>query len=192
MQRNQHSNEFKEQALSKVRARGSRTLQSMATELNMSLGTLKGWLKRSGLEGTGLLRGEGHEMTLPGDVPARLWSPVQRLLALQESHALSGPALHAWVARRRACSSINWCSGAMPSAHPLRRPPATLPTPPCASCKAGTPSCSARCFARTARWRRPRPCWSFKKSFKRWSCSNRRERTNEHPQTASNPAGADR
>ena len=96
MQRNQHSNEFKEQALSKVRARGSRTLQSMATELNMSLGTLKGWLKRSGLEGTGLLRGEGHEMTLPGDVPARLWSPVQRLLALQESHALSGPALHAW------------------------------------------------------------------------------------------------
>jgi transposase-like protein len=96
MQRNQHSNEFKEQALSKVRARGSRTLQSMATELNMSLGTLKGWLKHSGLEGAGLLRGEGQEMTLPGDVPARLWSPLQRLLALQESHALSGPALHAW------------------------------------------------------------------------------------------------
>ena len=33
---------------------------------------------------------------LPNDVPARQWSAVQRLLALQESHALSGEALHAW------------------------------------------------------------------------------------------------
>ena len=92
MQRNQHSPEFKEQALSKVRARGSRTLESVATELNMSLGTLKGWLKRSGLESAG----SPHAVTLPGDVPARQWTPVQRLLALNESHPLSGPALHAW------------------------------------------------------------------------------------------------
>ena len=41
MQRNQHSREFKEQALSKARARGLRTLGSLATELNMFLGTLK-------------------------------------------------------------------------------------------------------------------------------------------------------
>ena len=92
MQRNQHSVEFKEQALSKARTRGSRTLQSLASELNMSLGTLKGWLKRSGSEGAGL----PHAATLPGDVPARQWTPVQRLLALHESHALSGHALHAW------------------------------------------------------------------------------------------------
>ena len=92
MQRNQHSPEFIEQALSKARERGSRTLQSVATELNMSLGTLKGWLKRSGPQAAGL----PHAPTLLGDVPARQWTPVQRLLALNESHVLQGPALHAW------------------------------------------------------------------------------------------------
>ena len=46
MQKNQHSPEFIKQTLIKARARGSRTLESVATELNMSLGTLKGWLKR--------------------------------------------------------------------------------------------------------------------------------------------------
>ena len=92
MQRNQHSPEFIEQALSKARERGSRTLQSLAAELNMSLGTLKGWLKRSGSQGAVL----PHALVLPGDVPAGQWTPVQRLLALHESHALQGPALHAW------------------------------------------------------------------------------------------------
>jgi len=92
MPRNQHPPEFQEQALSKVRSRGKRTLESVAAELNMPLGTLKGWLKRSGLEGVGL----PHAANPLGDVPARQWSPAQRLLALQESHALSGSALHAW------------------------------------------------------------------------------------------------
>ena len=92
MQRNQHSPEFIEQALSKARTRGTRTLATVATELNMSLGTLKGWLKRSRPSGAGL----PHAATLPGDVPAAQWTPVQRLLALNESHALTGPALHAW------------------------------------------------------------------------------------------------
>jgi len=92
MKRNRHSPEFIEQALSKARERGSRTLQSVAAELNMSLGTLKGWLKRPGPTGAGL----PHAPSLPADVPARQWTPVQRLLALNESHALQGPALHAW------------------------------------------------------------------------------------------------
>ena len=47
MQRNRYSSEFKEQAISKVRQRGSRTLESVANELNISLGRLKGWLKAS-------------------------------------------------------------------------------------------------------------------------------------------------
>ena len=42
MQRNQHSTEFKEQALSKARTRGVRTLELVAKELNMSVGALKG------------------------------------------------------------------------------------------------------------------------------------------------------
>jgi transposase-like protein len=92
MQRNQHSKEFKDQALSKARERGTRTLESVAAELNMPLGTLKGWLKTSSAKGRLL----PHEQALPSDVPARQWTPVQRLLALNESHALVGPALHAW------------------------------------------------------------------------------------------------
>lgn len=80
-----HSPEFKEQALSKARERGSRTLGSIAKELNLPLGTLKGWLgsanKHTSLSLNGVV---GH------------WNPSQRLLALQESHHLSGPELHAW------------------------------------------------------------------------------------------------
>jgi Transposase len=92
MPRNRHPPEFQEHALSKVRARGKRTLESVAAELNMPLGTLKGWLKRSSADGVGL----PHAANPLGDVPAGQWSPAQRLLALQESHALSGSALHAW------------------------------------------------------------------------------------------------
>ena len=92
MQKIQHSPEFIEQALSKARTRGSRTLESVASELNMSLGTLKGWLKRSRPVGAAF----PHAATLPGDTPAAQWTPAQRLAALLESHALVGPALHAW------------------------------------------------------------------------------------------------
>ena len=92
MQRDRHSPEFQDQALSQARTRDKRTLESVVTELNMPLGTLKGWLKRSGLEGAGL----PQAATPLGDVPARQWSLAQRLLALQESHALCGSALHAW------------------------------------------------------------------------------------------------
>ena len=59
MQKNQHSPEFIEQALSKARARGTRTLESVATELSMSLGTLKGWLKRSRSVGATRLQPSG-------------------------------------------------------------------------------------------------------------------------------------
>jgi hypothetical protein len=92
MPRNRHPAEFQEHALNKARTRGKRTLESVAAELNMPLGTLKGWLKRSSTDGVGL----PHAANPLGDVPAGQWSPAQRLLALQESHALSGSALHAW------------------------------------------------------------------------------------------------
>ena len=92
MQKIRHSPQFIEQALSKARARGSRTLGSVATELNLSLGTLKGWLKKSRAAGAAL----PHAATLPNDAPAAQWTPAQRLLALNESHPLVGPALHAW------------------------------------------------------------------------------------------------
>lgn len=92
MQRNQHSAEFQEQALSKARQRGERTLASVANELNLSLGTLKGWLKTSNKRGAASAGAAG----LPSNVAAQHWTLTQRLLALNESHGLSGPALHAW------------------------------------------------------------------------------------------------
>lgn len=42
MKRAPHTQEFKEQPLRKLRERGSRTQQSVAVELNISLPTLKG------------------------------------------------------------------------------------------------------------------------------------------------------
>ena len=118
MQKNQHSPEFIEQALGKARTRGARTLESVATELNMSLGTLKGWLKRSRPVGAAL----PHAATLPGDTPAGQWTPVQRLLALNENHALVGPALHAWCREKGLFEHqlIQWrqafCAAAQPPA----------------------------------------------------------------------------
>ncbi len=91
MQRNHHSPEFIELALLKARARGTRTLDAVAAELNIPLGALKGWLKRSRHTGPA---------SLPADMPALQWTPAQRLLALHESHALQGPALHAWCRER--------------------------------------------------------------------------------------------
>jgi len=37
-----------------------------------------------------------YAASLSGDLPARQWSYQQRLLALNESHRLSGPEPHAW------------------------------------------------------------------------------------------------
>ena len=92
MTRNRQSTEFKEQALSKVRQRGSRTVEDVANELNMSVGTLRKWVNKSNRAGTV----STPEALLPDDLPAQSWSPAQRLLALQETHALSGTELNAW------------------------------------------------------------------------------------------------
>ena len=92
MQKLRRSPEFIEQALSKAMQRGSRTLADVATELNVSLHTLKGWRQE-------LRKGKSETVvpsSLPHSLPARQWSAAERLLALQESHSLSGEALHAW------------------------------------------------------------------------------------------------
>lgn len=92
MRRQEHSVEFKEQALRKARQRGSRSIASVAAELNLPFGTLKRWLKAPS-KGRADTAGAS---SLPSDVAAQHWSPAQRLLALHESHGLSGPELHAW------------------------------------------------------------------------------------------------
>ena len=92
MNRNQHSDEFREQALSKVRQRGTRSVRDIAEELNMSAGTLRKWWARSNhtlVEATSTAE-------LPSALAAESWTAPQRLLALQQIHGLPDPALHAW------------------------------------------------------------------------------------------------
>ena len=97
MNKKPHSPEFKEQALRRLRERGSRTQQSVADELNICLSTVKGWLQGS----KQMARGLPHVANpLPGDVSGVTWGPSERLQALNESHSLSGEALHAWCRER--------------------------------------------------------------------------------------------
>jgi hypothetical protein len=96
MQKLRRPPEFIEQALSKARQRGSRTLEEVAAELNVSVHTLKGWLQESRNNKAGSV----VPSSLHQSLPAGQWSAPERLLALQESHALSGEALHAWCRER--------------------------------------------------------------------------------------------
>jgi len=92
MNANQHCDEFREQALSKVRQRGTRSVRAIAEELNMAAGTLRKWWAPSNA-GVAVCAPPAE---LPGELPAESWSAAQRLLALHQIHGLSGAALHAW------------------------------------------------------------------------------------------------
>jgi transposase-like protein len=92
MQRNLHTKEFQNQALLKVRERAGKSVRVIAQELNMSEGTLRKWVSKSNQKDSL----SSSVVTLPVDVPAASWSPAQRLLALQETHTLTGSDLHAW------------------------------------------------------------------------------------------------
>ncbi len=78
---------FIEQALSKVYSRGDRTVKSVAEELNLNCHTVKNWMKRKPSSAAGV---EGKERR-PQD-----WTAEQQLLALHETHGMSGEALQAW------------------------------------------------------------------------------------------------
>jgi transposase-like protein len=84
-----HSADFKEMVLKKVYERKERSLQEIADEVNMSFGTLKGWVQHA------------KTQTLVEVLPARrkdpkIGHPSARLLALQQSHGLEGETLSAW------------------------------------------------------------------------------------------------
>lgn len=83
---------FKEQALRKVFARASdQTVESVAIDLNMNAGTLRGWMKNA-----------SRDQKNPPPKPASTneWTAAQRLLALHESHDLQDEALNAWCRER--------------------------------------------------------------------------------------------
>ena len=87
-----YSAEFKEQALAKVLNRGSRTVGSVADELNMNALTLRKWMRGSA---TAARSSDSGHAKRPED-----WSLEERLVALHESHGLVDEALNAWCRER--------------------------------------------------------------------------------------------
>ena len=87
-----HSVEFQEQALIKVRDRGTRSVQDVASDLNMNVGTLRKWTSKSNRK----VAASGPRALLPDDLPAQSWGTAQRFQALLETHAMPAMQLHAW------------------------------------------------------------------------------------------------
>jgi transposase-like protein len=90
--RQTYSAEFKQQALEKVFNRGSRTINSVADELNMNGLTLKNWMRGATIAARSHKNSHAKR---PED-----WSHEERLLALHQSHGLAGEALNAWCRER--------------------------------------------------------------------------------------------
>jgi transposase-like protein len=83
---------FVEQALAKVFSRGSRTIRSVAQELNVNFHTIKGWMKSKKVDKAGVAPLKERR---PQD-----WSAQQRLVALHETHGMAGEALNTWCRER--------------------------------------------------------------------------------------------
>jgi len=86
--KSKYSESFIEQALVKVFSRGDRTVRSVAEDLNVNFFTLKNWMKRKVV---GKLSVSATKEKRPQD-----WGVEEQLVALHETHGLSGEALHAW------------------------------------------------------------------------------------------------
>lgn len=86
--RARYSPAFVEQALVKVFSRGGMSVQAVADDLNVSYHTLKNWMARKAVAKT----------TTPAVQEKRPqdWSAQEQLLALQETHGMTGETLNAW------------------------------------------------------------------------------------------------
>jgi transposase-like protein len=88
-----YSEDFKEQALSKVYNRGNdQSIQDVANDLNICLQTLKTWMKKTKLDSP---RGQQSKSIRPQDM-----RPEDRLAALQQSYGLIGEDLNAWCRKQ--------------------------------------------------------------------------------------------
>jgi len=91
MQKAQYSPEFRERALAKVYSRNGRTIDEVAAELNLLTGTLKSWMRAAV---------RTHKTPLPSAKRADEWTPAERLLALNETHALDELGVASWCRER--------------------------------------------------------------------------------------------
>lgn len=83
-----YSEAFIEQALIKVYSRSGRTVKSVAEELNVNFHTVKNWMKRKAVSTV--------SVSATKEKRPRDWNAEQQLVALHETHGLSGEPLHAW------------------------------------------------------------------------------------------------
>jgi transposase len=87
-----YSDAFIEQALVKIYARGNRSVRDVTDELNVSYHTVKNWMRNKSAD---KYKAVAIREKRPQD-----WAAEEQLLALQESHGLSGEALQAWCRER--------------------------------------------------------------------------------------------
>ena len=160
MTTNRHSTEFQEQALSKARQRGTRSVQDVANDLNMPVGTLRKWLSKSNRKGE-----VGKPVSdLPVDLPAQSWSPAQRLLALNQTHGMPETQLHAWCREKglfehqlKAWGEA-FCSATVSESREARTALREL-------AKLNTMDCSVNCAEKRRRWRKLQPWLVLQKKF---------------------------
>ena len=88
IERREYTESFRQQALEKVFSRGSNSIRVVAEDLNMSLGTLRNWMKA---ERDRLQTKDGLQSKRPQD-----WSLTDRLQILMESHSLDEESLNAF------------------------------------------------------------------------------------------------
>ncbi len=87
-ERREYTESFRQQALEKVFTRGSRPIREVAEDINMSLGTLRNWMKADRDKSRVTA---GLQSKRPQD-----WSLADRLQILMESHGLDEEALNAF------------------------------------------------------------------------------------------------
>ena len=79
---------FIEQALVKVFSRGDRSVRSVAEDLNVKYHTVKYWMKTKAVD---TMSQRPLKERRPQD-----WAAEEQLVALHETHGLSGESLNAW------------------------------------------------------------------------------------------------
>ena len=87
-----YSEAFIEQALIKVYARGNRSVREVTEDLNVSYHTVKNWMRNKSAD--------KHKVVAIREKRPQDWTAEEQLVALQESHGLTGDALQAWCRER--------------------------------------------------------------------------------------------
>ena len=90
--KSKYSEAFIEQAVVKLLSRGQRTVREVAVDLNVNYHTAKNWMKR----GPAVTESVGSTK----EKRQQDWTAQEQLVALHETHGLSGEGLQTWCRER--------------------------------------------------------------------------------------------